>query len=116
MFSSKKTPHEFCPLIKGACVGDACKFHVHIMGKHPQSGADLDMADCAVRWLPTLLIENSQQTRQAAASVDKMASEAAKAGLTIAGALAHVQREIRVVAQSPVTRLINEADYENRDN
>ena len=47
----------FCPLLKKNCIEGRCKFWVHIRGKHPQSNAELDMPDCAIKWLPVLLIE-----------------------------------------------------------
>lgn len=43
---------------------------VHLRGYDPQTGHELDKQDCAISWLPVLLVENSQQQRQTAASVD----------------------------------------------
>lgn len=70
--------HEFCPLIAKKCVEDKCKFWVHVRGKNPQSQAEIDMPDCAIRWLPTLLIENSQMSRQTGAAVESFRNEVVK--------------------------------------
>jgi hypothetical protein len=51
----------------------ACPLWIQVRGKHPQSGEDIDRWDCAMAWMPMLLIENSQMQRFTAASVDKMA-------------------------------------------
>lgn len=69
----KKDP--ICPLIKKECVGDGCAFWITIMGKHPQSGQDINMPDCAVRWIPTLLIENSKVGRETGAAVEGFRNE-----------------------------------------
>ena len=69
---------DFCPLIKAACMKDACKFWTHIRGQDPQSKAELDFPDCAVSWLPTLLLENSKETRQGAAAIESFRNESVK--------------------------------------
>ena len=71
---------EYCPLIAKKCIEARCKFWTHIRGKHPQSGADLDMPDCAIKWLPVLMIENSQMSRQTGAAVESFRNEVVKAG------------------------------------
>lgn len=73
-----------CPfrmLLKQAergCIQHGCEFYVHLLGTNPQTGAQQDEWGCSFRWLPILLTENSNQTRQAAASADKVATEVAK--------------------------------------
>ncbi len=61
---------EFCPLIGGDCIRDRCKFWTQVIGSHPQSGAPLSESDCAIKWLPVLMIETSKETRQAAAAIE----------------------------------------------
>jgi len=65
-----------CPIWKKKMsdVCHACPLWVQVRGKHPQSGEDIDRWDCAMAWMPMLLIENSQMQRFTAASVDKVAS------------------------------------------
>jgi hypothetical protein len=63
-----------------------CPWYTRLAGKDPQSGQDLDHWACAIAFLPTLLIENSNQTRMGNAAIDKLAtvvaSDPRKAKLT----------------------------------
>lgn len=75
----KLEPGKFCPLIKKDCVGLQCAWFTQIRGTHPQTGEDIDEWNCAVTWLPVLLIENSQQQRQTGAAVESFRNEVVKA-------------------------------------
>ena len=68
-------PGTFCPLLKEDCIQFKCAFWTHVRGKHPQSNQELDEYDCAVRWLPVMLIENAQQTRQAGAAIESFRNQ-----------------------------------------
>lgn len=72
--------HLKCPFWKKAMnlVCHTCPCWVLVRGKDPQSRNDIDRWDCSVAWLPMLLIENAQQSRQAGASADKVATEVRK--------------------------------------
>ncbi len=48
---------------------------VHMLGTHPQTGHAVDQFDCSMRWLPVLLIEGSQQTRQTGAAIESFRNE-----------------------------------------
>lgn len=61
-----------CPL--GHTCAD-CLWHTRIRGTNPNTGAEVDQEGCAIAWLPVLLVENSQQQRQTAASVDSFRNE-----------------------------------------
>lgn len=74
----KLEPGNFCPLIKKDCVGLQCNWFMQVRGKHPQTGEEVDEWNCAVTWLPVLLIENSQQQRQTGAAVESFRNEVAK--------------------------------------
>ena len=78
-----------CPLIKEMCVnghtksmgsdektGEAyvCRWWTHIVGKDPQSEKQIDWFDCAIAWLPTIGIEQSQMIRQNSSGLDKTAN------------------------------------------
>ena len=69
---------DFCPLIKEKCREHDCKFFTQIMGKNPNTGEDVNHFDCAVSWLPMLLIEGSQQTRQAGSAIESFRNEMVK--------------------------------------
>lgn len=64
-----------CPLLKKTCIEHDCKFYVHVQGMHPQTGAPMDHWDCAVSWVPMLMVESARMTRCVAASVDSMRNE-----------------------------------------
>lgn len=76
-----------CPLMGDECVEDgsirngelvACRFWVHVLGKDPQTGKDLDNADCAFVWTPLLMIENSKVNRETGAAVESFRNEMVK--------------------------------------
>ena len=48
------------------------------MGKNPNTGQDVSEFKCAVSWLPMLLIEGSQQTRQAGSAIESFRNEMVK--------------------------------------
>jgi len=89
-FKNKDDDKAMCPLLKGACIKAKCMFWINIQGQHPQTAAQIDMPDCAVRWLPVLLIEGSKETRQAAAAVESLRNNNVATGAQIASALMHV--------------------------
>lgn len=70
-----------CPLFKQKQedVCHKCGFFTHVRGNHPQTGEELDHWACAIEWLPTLLIESSQQSRQTGAAVESFRNEMVKA-------------------------------------
>lgn len=90
MFGNNKDKAPMCPLLKGECVQEKCMFWVHIRGAHPQTGAEMDMPDCSIRWLPVLLIENSKETRQAGAAVESLRNANVTTAGQVAAALMHV--------------------------
>jgi hypothetical protein len=70
----------FCPLIHADCKQFDCLFWIQLRGTHPQTGGEVDEYDCAVRWLPILLIENAKEVRQGAAAVESFRNAAVGAG------------------------------------
>lgn len=70
-------PGLICPLhrrdVSEVC--HLCPWWVHIRGKHPQSEEEIDRWGCAVGWLPMLLVENAQQSRQTGAAVESFRNE-----------------------------------------
>lgn len=77
-----------CPLNGALCKGGrradfpkdemgvphVCRWWQHLVGKDPQSDKSIDQWDCAVPWIPILLVETSQMVRQSTASIDKTAN------------------------------------------
>lgn len=74
-----------CPMMGGKpCVEDgsivdgelvACRFWVHVRGVDKNTNAEVDNGDCAIAWLPVLLIENSSVNREVSAEVGAMRNE-----------------------------------------
>jgi hypothetical protein len=69
----------FCPLIKKDCVGLTCAWYTRVQGYDMNSGNQVDNYECAISWLPMLLIENSGQQRQTGAAVESFRNEMIKA-------------------------------------
>jgi len=65
----------FCPLISKKCIQNKCKFWTQLRGAHPQTGNPVDEWDCAISWLPILLIETSKEVRQDAAATESFRNE-----------------------------------------
>jgi hypothetical protein len=72
----------FCPLIKKDCVGLTCAWYTRVQGYDMNSGAQVDSYECAIAWMPMLLIENSGQQRQTGAAVESFRNEMVKANET----------------------------------
>jgi hypothetical protein len=66
-----------CPLLCKKCIEHGCNFWTHLIGQNPQTGAQTDEWNCAISFLPMLLIENANQTRKVTAGIDKVANETA---------------------------------------
>lgn len=72
----KKEP--ICPLLKKPCIEDGCRFWTHVLGTHPQTGNPVDHFDCAIPWIPILLVETAKEVRQGAAATESFRNEAVK--------------------------------------
>lgn len=77
-----KEDHKWCPLIKKDCIEKKCAWYMHIRGMDPNTGKDIDHWGCSVGWIPTLLIENSQQQRSTSSAVESFRNEMVKANET----------------------------------
>jgi hypothetical protein len=85
----------FCPLLKKACIESRCKWWIHIRGKNPQSESEMDFPDCAIKWLPVLLIENAQMERQTGAAVESFRNESVKNAEVIGESIAALADEAK---------------------
>lgn len=54
-------------------------WHTKIKGTDNNTGEEVDRWDCAMSWLPPLLIENSNQQRATGAAVESFRNETVKA-------------------------------------
>ncbi len=97
MFDSKKAD---CPFWKTPCKEHQCRFYIQVVGKHPQTGEELNRWDCAVAWIPVLLIENSQQQRQTGAAVESFRNEMVRANNTSLALMAGAQSDMKSLPSS----------------
>jgi hypothetical protein len=73
--------HLYCPFWKKrmSTVCHTCPMWQMLRGVHPQTGEPIpDEWNCSLGHITKLLIEGAQQSRQAGASADKVATEVAK--------------------------------------
>lgn len=57
-----------------------CPKFVSVRGRDPQTGAEIDRHGCVDSFLPLLLIENAQMSRQVGAAVESFRNETVRAG------------------------------------
>ena len=72
-------PGTFCPLLKKDCVQMQCSWFIQVRGTNPNTGKEVDEWGCSIAWLPTVLIETANQTRQAGAATESFRNEFARA-------------------------------------
>jgi hypothetical protein len=72
-----------CPLNNfDPCKKLDCAWFVNIRGTNPNTGQEVDEYACSMAWLPILMIENSQMSRQTGAAVESFRNEMVKANET----------------------------------
>ena len=74
---------KLCPLLKKECIEHQCEFFTHVLGNDPQTGKPLDHWNCAMTWLPMLLIDGTQQGRQTGAAIESFRNEMVRANKEI---------------------------------
>jgi len=52
-----------------------CAWFVKIAGTNPNTGKEIEEWGCAMAWMPVLLIEGAQQSRQTGAAVESFRNE-----------------------------------------
>jgi hypothetical protein len=69
-----------CPLYKldMSKVCHKCAWWTKLRGKNPQSNEEVDEWGCAIAWLPMLMIEGAQMSRQTGAAVESFRNEVVK--------------------------------------
>lgn len=66
-------------MLKKECVGLDCAWFTKVEGYDMNTGNRVDEWNCAMSWLPMLLIENSGMQRQTGAAVESFRNEMVKA-------------------------------------
>jgi hypothetical protein len=70
-----------CPLNQfSPCRKLDCAWFIKVVGKHPNTGVDVEEWGCAVAWLPVMLIENGRLQGQTGAAVESLRNEIVKTG------------------------------------
>lgn len=69
---------KMCPLLKKQCIEMDCVWYTSVYGTTDE-GAVVEQWNCAMNWLPNLLIESSIHQRNTGASVEKFRNEMVKA-------------------------------------
>lgn len=66
-----------CPLWRKdmSKVCHACPLWIQLRGKHPQSEEIIDKWGCSLAFMPLLMLEGAQQTRQAGAAIESFRNE-----------------------------------------
>lgn len=59
-----------CPLYRAPCIEHRCTWYTQLFGHDPQTQVPLAEYRCAIAWLPIMLAENAQMSRQTGAAVE----------------------------------------------
>lgn len=78
-----------CPLINKKCIENKCAWYTQIRGMNPNTGEPMDEWQCAINFVPFLMIENSQQQRQTGAAVESFRNESIRQTNTLTELLVH---------------------------
>ncbi len=98
-------PGKICPLHRRdmAKVCHLCPWWGQVRGKHPQSEQEFDQWHCAIAFLPMLLIDNAQQTRQAGAAVESARNQAVRQGVALHATVAQLHADLAAAARDFVS-------------
>ncbi len=95
-----------CPMMGSECIEDgavgdgglvACRFWVYVHGQNPQTGETTKNGDCALAWLPVLLIENSKVNRETGAAVESLRNENVSSASQLSQAILTAASQRRIV-------------------
>lgn len=79
-----------------------CRFWIKLTGKHPQEDKFIDEYDCAIAWLPTLMVEQCKIENSTGQAIESMRNRTSD----VAGALTQMTSAIKsrpMVMLSPPT-------------
>jgi hypothetical protein len=76
-------PGNYCPILRKECVGLKCAWFTKVEGYDINSGKQIDEWNCAMTFIPMLLIENSGMSRQTGAAVESFRNEMVKSNDTM---------------------------------
>ena len=92
-----------CPLHRKdmSKVCHKCPWWTQVRGQDPSTGKEIDTWSCAIAFLPTLLIENSRQSRSGAAATESFRNEFVEANRRSVEAIASMMRDdhVKLISQ-----------------
>lgn len=102
----------FCPLIKKDCIENKCVWFTQIRGINPNTGEPIDEWQCAVNFLPFLIIENAQRQLSTASAIESFRNETVKQNDTLNELIVHsINQQIRFSSvQEAEVRLLSETN------
>lgn len=103
-------PGTFCPLLKKECVQMQCAWFIQVRGIDSNTGKEVDEWGCSVSWLPHLLIENANQTRQAGAATESFRNEFVKSAQNTINTMIAISNQSQTTDEIPM-KLV----HDNRD-
>jgi hypothetical protein len=71
-------PGTFCPIIKDECMQLKCAWFTKVEGYNINTGKQIEEWNCAMTFIPMLLVENSGMERQTGAAVESFRNEMVK--------------------------------------
>lgn len=74
----------YCPLLKKDCIGLKCAWFTRVQGFDKNTGKEVDEYQCAIAWMPMLMVENSGTQRETGAAVESFRNEMVRANETTA--------------------------------
>lgn len=57
-----------------------CPWYTQVRGRNPNTGEDVDNWGCAIAWMPTLMINTANETRQGAAATESFRNDMVRQG------------------------------------
>jgi hypothetical protein len=73
-----KEPGTYCPLLQKNCIEHKCAWFIRVAGTNKNTGQPVDDTGCAIAWMPVLMIETANETRQAGAAIESLRNENVK--------------------------------------
>jgi hypothetical protein len=105
----------FCPLIKEECVGLKCAWFTKVEGYDMNTGNRVDEWNCAMSWLPMLLIENSGMQRQTGAAVESFRNEMVKSNEAAHELFKHAMNSTNTQLENKTTTVYHIEDKPSND-
>ena len=88
----------YCPLLKKECIGTKCAWFTRVQGYDTNTGKEVDEYQCAIAWMPMLMVENSGQQRQTGVAVESFRNEMVKAN----------ENSIKILAETSKQNLLGD--------